>query len=146
MKPDAELRRIAEVARGGSGRSPLYRWLRARHDAFAELVEETRPNWKGLAKGFTELGLEGAGGRSLTAETVRRTWWRVRRDVAAARARRAKPPHPPAAVPASPPVATRAPPPPAPAAAPASPVPDGTDALARLRAEIDERSGRKRHG
>lgn len=146
MKPDAELRRIAEVARGGSGRSPLYRWLRARHDAFAELVEENRPNWAALAEGFTGLGLTGANGRPLTAHTVRRTWWSVRRDVAAARARRARPPHPPAAVPAPPPAATRAPPPPAPAAAPASPASDGTDALARLRAEIDERSGRKRHG
>lgn len=146
MKPDAELRKIAEVARGGSGRSPLYRWLRARHDAFAELVEENRPNWAALAEGFAGLGLTGADGRPLTAHTVRRTWWSVRRDVAAARARRATPPHPPAAVPAPPPAATRAPPPPAPAAAPASPAPDGTDALARLRAEIDERSGRKRHG
>lgn len=147
MKPDAELRRIAEVARGGSGRSPLYRWLRARHDAFAELVEENRPNWAALAEGFAGLGLTGADGRPLTAHTVRRTWWSVRRDVAAARERRARSPHPPAAVPAPPPTAaTRAPPPSAPATAPASSASGGADALARLRAEIDERSGRKRHG
>lgn len=143
MKPDAELRRIAEVARGGSGRSPLYRWLRARHDAFAELVEETRPNWKGLAEGFTELGLEGADGRWLTAETVRRTWWRVRRDVAAARERRAKPPTPPAVVPEPRSAATRATPQ---AVASAPSTSGGADALARLRAEINERSGRKGDG
>ena len=100
----------------------------------------------GRANNFAGLGLTGADGRPLTAPTVRRTWWSVRRDVAAARARRAKPPHPPAAVPAPPPTATRAPPPPAPTAAPTSPASDGADALARLRAEIDERSGRKRHG
>jgi len=144
MKPDPELQRIAEAARAGSRLSPLYRWLRTRHDAFAELVDETRPNWKALADSFTELGLAGPSGRALTAETVRHTWWRVRRDVAAAKERRAKPPAPPAAVPAPPPAATRAPPPPA--SAPASPASHGEDALARLRAEIDERSGRKRHG
>jgi hypothetical protein len=142
MKPDAELLRIAEVARGGSGHSPLYRWLRARHDAFAVLVEETRPNWKGLAEGFTELGLSGPSGRALTAETVRHTWWRVRRDVAAARERRAKATIPPAAVPVTPMAAV----PPSPAAAPAPAASGAADVLARLRAEIDERSGRKRNG
>ncbi|UZO94587.1 Hypothetical protein RMP42_05786 (plasmid) [Roseomonas mucosa] len=146
MKTDSELARIAEVARGGSGRTPLYRWLRARHDAFAKLVEENRPNWKALAEGFTGLGLTASGGRPLSSEVVRRTWWAVRRDVAAARERHAKPPHPPAAMPATRSAAPREPTPPAPATAPASPAPGGTDALARLRAEIDERSGRKRHG
>jgi hypothetical protein len=144
MKPDAEMRRIAEVARAGSGRSLLYRWLRARHDAFAELVEETRPNWKGLAEGFNGLGLAGPDGRALTAETVRHTWWRVRRDVAAARARRAAPSTPSPAVPlAGPEMAPE--PRPAPPAPPASSS-ESTDALARLRAQIDERSGRKRNG
>ncbi len=144
MKPDAELRLIAEVARAGSGHSPLYRWLRARHDAFAELVEESRPNWKALAGSFTELGLAGPSGRALTAETVRHTWWRVRRDVAANRERRTKPPATPAVVPEPRPAAATAHPP---AVAPATPsASSGADALARLWAEVNQRSGRKGDG
>ncbi|MGG5810557.1 hypothetical protein [Falsiroseomonas sp. CW058] len=142
MKRDAELRRIAEVARGGAGRSPLYRWLRGRHDAFAELLDETRPSWGSLTDGFNDLGLAGPGGRALTPETVRHTWWRVRRDVAAARARREAAAPPPPVVP----VTRPAPTPPSPAPPPAS-APGGAEtALARLRAEMDQRSGRKRDG
>src|SRR3954471_439934 len=93
-RPDAELQRIAELARAGAGRSPLYRWLRTRHDAFAALLEETRPNWRTLAEGFAELGIATAEGKPVAAEAARHTWWRVRRDVAAARVRRAAPPLP----------------------------------------------------
>jgi hypothetical protein len=142
MKPDAELRQIAAVARAGSGRSPLYRWLRARHDAFAQLVEETRPNWTRLAEGFGALGLTGWRGRPLTGAMVQRTWWRVRRDVAALRQRRQQGPRPaPAVVVLAPP--TRLP---TPASADTHDAGTGQDALARLRAEMDARSGRTRHG
>ena len=144
MKRDAELRLIAEVARGGAGRSPLYRWLRARHDAFAELLDETRPRWRTLADGFNDLGLAGAGGQALTPETARHTWWRVRRDVAAARARRGISAPPPAVVPAAHTVPAAAPPSPTPS--PAPPPGAAQSALARLMAEMDERSGRKRNG
>lgn len=143
MSSDEELTRIAAVARGGSGRTPLYRWLRARHDDFAALVDENRPSWKALAEGFAGLGLKAAGGRALTGETVRRTWWRVQRDVAAARARRAAPASPPVVVPVARPAPPSPPPPPAASAA----VPGGAEAaLARLRAELDARSGRKPNG
>lgn len=148
MRPtrhDAELQRIAELAKAGAGRSPLYRWLRTRHDAFAALLEETRPNWRTLAEGFAELGITTADGKLIAAEAVRHIWWRVRRDVAAARARRAAPPLPApvvaAVVPVPPPVLPA--PHPAQASAPAAAT---GDALSRLRAEINQRSGRKQNG
>src|SRR4051812_38182234 len=107
VTPDPELEQIAAIARAGAGRSVLYRWLRQRHDDFAALLEETRPNWAKLAEGFASLGMKTTDGKALTGETVRHTWWRVRRDVAAGRAKRAartRPaPHAPAPVAAAPP-------------------------------------------
>ena len=145
MRPtrhDAELQRIAELAKAGAGRSPLYRWLRTRHDAFAALLEETRPSWRTLAEGFAELGITTADGKPIAAAAARHVWWRVRRDVAAARARRAAPPGPV-------PVVATVMPVPAPASPPPHPAPEsaaGSDALSRLRVEINHRSGRKQDG
>ena len=141
MPPDAELQRITELARAGAGRSRLYRWLRTRHDAFAALLEETRPNWRTLAVGFAELGILTTAGQPIAAEAVRHTWWRVRRDVAAARAKRMALPVPAPAVT----VVVPAPPPSHPTAEPVA-IPAAGDALARLRAEINQRSGRTQDG
>ena len=146
MRPtrhDVELQRIAELAKAGAGRSPLYRWLRTRHDAFAALLEETRPNWRTLAEGFAELGIATADGKPITAAAARHVWWRVRRDVAAARARRTAPPLPAPVVAAVVPVPPPVPPSPRPVQAPE---PATGDALSRLRAEINHRSGRKQDG
>jgi hypothetical protein len=146
MKPtqgDVQLKRITELAKAGAGRSPLYRWLRTRHDAFAALLEETRPNWSTLAEGFAELGIAKPDGKPIAAEAARHVWWRVRRDVAAARSRRAAPSLPAPAVAAVMPVPV--PPSPLPSLAPAPAAATG-DALSRLRAEIDHRSGRKQDG
>lgn len=138
--PDAELQRIAELARAAPGRSPLYRWLRARHDQFASLLEETRPHWPTLAAGFAELGMTTPDGHPIAPEAVRHTWWRVRRDVAAARAQRTASVAP-VVMPVAPPAPAAPPPPPSPAA------PAGqADVLARLRAEMNARSGRKADG
>ncbi|MBX9702204.1 MAG: hypothetical protein K2X74_22400 [Acetobacteraceae bacterium] len=144
-RPDSEMQQLAELARAKAGpvRSPLYRWLRARHDAFAALLEETRPEWRTLAEGFAKLGMTTPDGGAIAPATVRHTWWRVRRDVAAMRERRTAP----KAVPS--PVATPVPPPSAPTASPPRPpgaAPAGSDALARLRAEMNARSGRKADG
>ena len=146
MKPkrsDAEMQQLAELARAKPGitRSPLYRWLRARHDTFASLLEETRPEWRTLAEGFARLGMTTPDGGPIAPETVRHTWWRVRRDVVASREKRAvgKPPKP-AVTPVSRPAPT---PPPQ---SPAEPVSGPSAALARLRAELNARRGRKPDG
>src|SRR5689334_7197858 len=91
-KDEKGMQRIAEIARGASKRSALYLWLHANHDEFLALMEETRPNWKRLAEGFAEIGIVTPEGKPLTAETVRVTWYRVRRDVAKARAKKQEKP------------------------------------------------------
>jgi hypothetical protein len=146
MRPkrsDTEMHQLAELARAKAGvtRSPLYRWLRERHDTFASLIEETRPEWRTLAEGFAQLGMATPDGKPIAPETVRHTWWRVRRDVTAARKKRAagkslKPLVTPVARPAPTPPAPRTP----------EPASDPSDALAKLRAELNARSGRKADG
>lgn len=131
---DDELSRIAETIRHSGGRSPLYRWLKPRHDAFAALLAETggRPDWQALAGVFASMGVMGGNGQPVSPEAARHTWWRVRRDVARMRARQK----------AAPLVAAMI--------APALPLPDtvpapsmsGGTALDRLRAEMASRSGR----
>ena len=130
---DDELSRIAETIRHSGGRSPLYRWLKPRHDAFAALLAEKggRPDWQALAARFAELGIMGGNGQPVSPEAARHTWWRVRRDVAQAMARRTKAALPVAALMA-----------PARLTQPPAPSPGSADALARLRAEMDQRSGR----
>jgi len=132
---DDELSRIAEIIRQSGGRSPLYRWLKPRHDTFAALLAEKggRPDWQALAARFAELGITGGNGQPVSPEAARHTWWRVRRDVAQAMARRTKGVSPVAALMA--PTLPAHPPAPAPS-------PGSADALARLRAEMDQRSGR----
>lgn len=131
-KADEGFQRIAEVVRSSSGRSPLYRWMRTWHDDFLKLMEETRPNWKAVAEAFAKEGLLSAEGEPLSPEAVRHTWWRVRRDVAGKRAKRQPKAKPAVTVIEEPPI-----PPPEPA--PAAP----NDALARIKAKVNERSGRK---
>ena len=145
---DVELERIAAIASVGPGRSPLYRWLWERHDDFAALLADNSPDWAALTEGFKSLGLTGRGGVVLIPETVRNTWWRVRKEYgAASRAQRA------ASSPAEPPRPARAAIPEAAAqAAPPSPppsfrrdvelAPPPDQALANLRREINKRSGR----
>ena len=123
MRGDDGLERVAAAIRGGSGRSSLYRWMRARHDKLAEAMDGERPDWKRLTAEFAALGLIP---QDANPETVRHTWWRCRRDVAKAREKRRPKPA-------------------------ATPRPDhfvgsnemvAGDALAELRREMAKRSGR----
>ena len=139
-KQDDTLARIAEITRASSGRSKLTRWLRVRHDEFLALLDEHGANWAALAKAFAEEGMTTAEGKPFTPETVRVTWYRVRKAVEKSRAKRLV-----AAVP----VAVERPSPipspktqPEPARAPSEGL-DAKDALAELRRQMAERSGRK---
>ena len=122
---DATLQRLAEAAQ--SGRSPLYRWLRARHDTFAAMLDGHRPDWRKLAEEFAALGMCRPDGEPIRPATVRACWGRVKRDVAASRGKRRRPL----------PVVTPVAPPPRPVA----PTPAG-DLLSGLQGEMDQRSGR----
>ncbi len=68
------------VASGPSRASPLYRWMWANHDAFAQMLEKVRPDWTKLSEAFAERGFTTVNGTPLRPETVRQTWWRVRRQ------------------------------------------------------------------
>ena len=113
----AELRAALSGAPGT--RSSLHQWMRANHGEMSTLLEEVRPNWRRLADAFTCMGLTDGGGRPPRPQTARQTWWRVRRAMAQGRA--------------APRTEARG----SPAAS------DAGDVLARLVAEMNERSGRR---
>jgi hypothetical protein len=76
----AELARNLTAARGGRGRrSPLFRWLNARADAFQTLLNETQPSWQSVAEGLAAQGIRDGAGKPPTAERVRKAWLEVRR-------------------------------------------------------------------
>jgi hypothetical protein len=79
------------VITNGTLRSPLWRWMHRNHDRLSALFEQAPPAWEVLVETFGGMGLTDRAGKNPTAETARKTWYRVRRNVAAARARRAKP-------------------------------------------------------
>jgi hypothetical protein len=84
------------VIANGTLRSPLWRWMHQNHDRLSALFEQAPPAWEVLVETFAGMGLTDRAGKNPTAETARKTWYRVRRNIAAARARRAGPaPEPP---------------------------------------------------
>jgi hypothetical protein len=91
---DAVTAALAQARR--AGRSPLYRWMRDRHDRLLKRLDGERPDWQALAEAFAQLGLTDRTGKPPAPETARKTWLTVRRDVAADRAKRAQKPPPPA--------------------------------------------------
>jgi hypothetical protein len=98
----AALRR--EAARtGGSTRSPLYRWMRARRAAFAVFLAEERPTWQAVTAALATRGFTGPDGGPMNPKTVRQVWWRVRRDAAAEAKRKGRPLGGPSTAPFSPP-------------------------------------------
>jgi hypothetical protein len=84
-------------------RSNLAIWMRENHDAFAERLAKKLPDWVVLAKLFGEAGLTDRYGNPPKAETARKTWQRVRKEVKDARSR-GHVPAPSPAVPAPVPV------------------------------------------
>ncbi len=69
---------------GWRGRSPVYDLM---WDNYAQLAPELnrprRPNWQAVTKALGDQGILDGAGQALTAtsaETVRKTWWKVCRD------------------------------------------------------------------
>jgi hypothetical protein len=75
-------------ARGPGRRSALYLWLRDNHDALTAAFAQNAPAWGSLASYLGEHGIMDGDAKPPTARGTRDAWWRVRKDVAAARARR----------------------------------------------------------
>jgi hypothetical protein len=133
---DDLLDRVISAAQGGGGRSQLYRWMQKHHARLAEAFD--RPDWDAVAQELAKAGMTDAHGKSPSATTVRQTWWKVKRD------KDATIPKPSRRGKAAPTPATAAVEPPPPAAPePTGPSGQGTDPMAELRRQVNERSGRK---
>lgn len=72
------------------GHSPLYLWMRQNHDRIAAGLDGMRPSWRALATRLGEMKIYDGTGKAPTPKGARGTWYRVRRDLAAARARQTK--------------------------------------------------------
>ncbi len=72
---------------GRGGRSPVYDLMWDNHAQLApELNHPRRPNWPAVAQALGDQGVLDGAGQALaatSAETVRKTWWKVCRDKAA---------------------------------------------------------------
>lgn len=88
-KPGVDIASILAAARerGTSrrgGRSPVYELMWDDHAHLAsELNPPRRPNWRAVAEVLGRQGVLDGAGQPLTAtsaETVRKTWWKVNRD------------------------------------------------------------------
>jgi len=66
-------------------RSPLFWWLLEHHAEIAEIAKGRRMRWEPLLRRVLARGLTDGSAKSPTAETVRKTWWKVRREVARAK-------------------------------------------------------------
>ncbi len=86
---DVDLDSILAAARQRSpghrgGRSPVYDLMWDHHARLApELGRPRRPNWAAVAQALGDQGVLDGVGQALaatSAETVRKTWWKVCRD------------------------------------------------------------------
>jgi hypothetical protein len=72
---------------GRGAYSPLFRWMRRHHDGLQEAIDKM--GWAALTDAITDAGILNGQGNSPPAETVRHTWWRVRKAVRRERAKAA---------------------------------------------------------
>ena len=78
-----------------SARSPVYLWLWRNYASLTAQLDGARVNWATFAASLGDLGVLDGNGAPPKAETVRRSWWRVRKVKEAARERaQAKRPRP----------------------------------------------------
>ena len=76
-------------AKGQSGHSDLYRWLRSRHAKLSRAFAQHKPAWPLIAAEIAAEGIRGADGQVASANSVRQMWHRLCRDLEAEdRARR----------------------------------------------------------
>ena len=83
-----DIARMVAASATATVRSPVYVWLRRNHAVLSAEFAEARVNWSQVAIKLAEIGVTDAKGQKPRAEAVRRAWWQVRRDLAAAKAKR----------------------------------------------------------
>ena len=85
---DAVLKHVARPEK----RSPLFWWLLEHHDELRQAQVESGlgMSWQILRMDFEEMGITAHGGKPVTAETARITWFRVRKEKKRIEERRAR--------------------------------------------------------
>ena len=78
----------ANRERGGR-HSLLYQWMRSHHDAIAAAFDADGACWRVVTEMLAENGLTDGDGKQPAIRRAQKTWYRVKRDVAAARAKAA---------------------------------------------------------
>jgi hypothetical protein len=61
-------------------RSDLYVWMSRHRAAFAAVLAKDGSTWSAVTRVLSDLGIRPNGAGEVKAETVRKTWYRVRRD------------------------------------------------------------------
>jgi hypothetical protein len=85
----------SRARRSGRGRhSGIWLFMRANHDTIAETIASDGPNWYSMADELAALGYFDRTGKPGSPSTVRVTWFRVKRFVAAERAKGRRQPAP----------------------------------------------------
>ena len=85
MASDDLAQLVATNREKGGRHSPLYPWLRARHDTLAAAIEADGASWPTIAASLAKVGLTDGTGKPPTPERARKCWHQVKKDVAAAR-------------------------------------------------------------
>lgn len=95
MAPDDVAKVVAANRDRGGRHSQLYRWMRSHHDALAAAFDADGASWRVVTEMLADNGLTDGNGKQPAIRRAQKTWYRVKRDVAAARAKveaRRKPP------------------------------------------------------
>ncbi|HXE55586.1 MAG TPA: hypothetical protein VN541_21360 [Tepidisphaeraceae bacterium] len=86
-KEEIDVLAMIDAANPIESRASLSRWMRQNHDALLARFDAARPDWTALAKVFADAGLRDRSGKPASPATVRAAWGRVRKAVAASRAK-----------------------------------------------------------
>jgi len=78
---------MLDLVGGAWQHSELFRFMREHHDAIAAKAAGARMNWRRLCDYFGQTGLTNLNGEAPTISCARQTWYRVRKGIAALRAR-----------------------------------------------------------
>ena len=81
MASDDDIFAAIDKADPTLSRSRLSQWMRQNHDALDRRLRGHRTVWSKLVSVFVEQGLTDANGNPPNAETARKTWQRIKREV-----------------------------------------------------------------
>jgi hypothetical protein len=72
-------------AHAHDGKSKLYQYLWRQHRVLSKAIAKLNPTWASIAAEITAAGVMGNNGKPASPKAVRNIWWRVCRDVEAAK-------------------------------------------------------------